>query len=325
MPAFGSGRILSALVLITACSALPADARWRHYGYHWYGRAWYNYQNHGDEVRGDHAPAAEDKNSARYQGRGFGATIERMIRACDQQADDLKSVPVDAINQSVKPTSNQRRNLEQLASASAEAARTLAANCPKELSADLDERLNAFSHTLSTMAASLVALRPMFASYYGSLDEEQKARLLQMTTRASDNAEPHSELDPRSSRNQDVSGARVSDYTFCQQWVAALRNWPIKQIEDKASLSDEQHASLYELTATLYRAAGKLSSVCDGDNHITPPGRVDARIDQLNALQQSVETIRPLLSQFESELTDEQAARLSGLVTLSPRAKSVSR
>jgi len=71
MPAFGSGRILSALVLITACSAMPADARWRHYGYHWYGRAWYNYQNHGDEVRGDHAPAAEDKNSARYQGRGF--------------------------------------------------------------------------------------------------------------------------------------------------------------------------------------------------------------------------------------------------------------
>ena len=56
MPAFGSGRILSALVLITACSALPADARWRHYGYHWYGRAWYNYQNHGDEVRRDHAP-----------------------------------------------------------------------------------------------------------------------------------------------------------------------------------------------------------------------------------------------------------------------------
>src|SRR5215469_79440 len=39
MPAFGSARLLGALVLITACSALPADARWRHYGYHWYGRA----------------------------------------------------------------------------------------------------------------------------------------------------------------------------------------------------------------------------------------------------------------------------------------------
>ena len=325
MPAFGSGRLLIALVLITACSALPADARWRHYGYHWYGRAWYNYQNHGDEVGGDHAPGAEIKNSARYQGKDFGAIIERMIRACDRQADDLKNVPVDAINQNVKPSSDQRRVLEQLASASAETARTLAANCPKELSADLDERLNTFSQTLSTMATSLATLRPMFASYYGSLDDEQKARLLQMTRMASDNVQAHSELDPRSSQNQDVSGARVSNYTFCQQWVAGLRSWPIKQIEYKASLSDEQHASLYELTAAIYRAAGKLTSVCDADDHITPPGRVDARIAQLNALQQSVEAIRPLLSQFESELTEEQAARLSGLVTLSPRARSVAR
>ena len=116
------------------------------------------------------------------------------------------------------------------------------------------------------------------------------------TTRASDNVQAHSELEPRSSRNQDVSGARVRDYTFCQEWVAALRSWPIKQIEDRASLSDEQHASLYELTAVIYRAAGKLSSVCDADDHITPPGRLDARIDQLNALRESVEAIRPLLS-----------------------------
>jgi hypothetical protein len=175
------------------------------------------------------------------------------------------------------------------------------------------------------MAASLMTLRPMFASYYGLLDDEHKARLLQMTTRTSDNVPVHLDLDPRSSRNQDLSNARVSDYTFCRQWVAALRSWPIKQIKDKASLSDEQHASLYELTAAIYRAAGKLNAVCDADDHITPPGRIDARIEQLNALQQSIATIRPLLAQFESELTEEQAARLSGLVTLSPRAKSVAR
>ena len=324
MSVFGFGRLLTALVLVTACSALPADARWRH-GYHWYGRAWYNYQNRGDEVSADHAPAAEDKSSARYQARDFGAMIGQMLRACDQQADDLKNVPVDAINQKVKPTSDQRRTLEQLASASAEAASTLAANCPKELSADLDGRLNALSQTLSTMANRLTTLRPMFANYYGSLDDEQKARLLQMTMRASGSGGAHSDLDHPSGRNQGVSDAPVSDYTFCQQWVAALRSWPVKQIEDKASLSDEQHANLYELTAAIYRAAGKLNAVCDADDHITPPGRLDGRIDQLNSLQQSVDIIRPLLSQFERDLTEEQAARLSGLVTLSPRAKSVAR
>lgn len=99
-----------------------------------------------------------------------------MLRACDQQTDDLKNVPVDAINQTVKPNSDQRRALEQLASESAETARTLTTTCPKELSANLDGRFNTFSHTLSGMAASLMTLRPMFATYYGSLDDEQKAR-----------------------------------------------------------------------------------------------------------------------------------------------------
>ena len=47
-----------------------------------------------------------------------------MLRACDQQTDDLKNVPVDAINQTVKPNSDQRRALEQLASEPAETART---------------------------------------------------------------------------------------------------------------------------------------------------------------------------------------------------------
>ncbi len=192
MRVVSSGSLLTAIVLIAACLGGPADARWRHFGYHWYGRTWYNYQNHGDEVR---ARAAEDKDSARDKAGDFGATIGRMLRACDQQADELKNVPVDAINQKVKPTSDQRVTLEQLASASAEAANTLAANCPKELSADLDGRLNSLSQALSTMAGTLTTLRPMFANYYRSLDDEQKAHLLQMTMRASGSGRAHSELD----------------------------------------------------------------------------------------------------------------------------------
>ena len=87
-----------------------------------------------------------------------------------------------------------------------------------------------------------------------------------------------------------------------------LRSWPVRQIEDGTSLSDEQHATLYELTAAIYRASGRLGTSCNADDRFTPPGRIEARQDQLEALQKGIDAIRPVFSQFESQLTDVQKA-----------------
>ena len=105
--------------------------------------------------------------------------------------------------------------------------------------------------------------------------------------------------------------------SYCQQWVLYLKSWPIKQIDDRASLSDDQRATLYELTAAIYRAAGKLKAKCYADDRFTPPGRLEAREEQLKALQQSVEAISPPFSRFENELTDTQKAQLRGALNLS--------
>ena len=129
------------------------------------------------------------------------------------------------------------------------------------------------SHTLEAMAGSLAALRPTFTTFYGLLDDEQKARLVAMG------------MSNDASGKQDVASKRSGSKrdSLCQQWVINLRSWPVRQIEDGTSLSDQQHATLHELTAAIYRAAGRLGTSCNADDRFTPPGRLEARQDQLPA------------------------------------------
>jgi hypothetical protein len=222
-------------------------------------------------------------------------------------------MPLDSVAQIVKPTEDQRQALEQIQSAALDSAETLATTCPKKLQESLTERLAILSHTLKAMAASLGLLRPAFTTFYGLLNDEQKARLVAIGI--SNNA----------SGKQDVAIKQNDSRqdSLCQQWVVNLRSWPVRQIEEGASLSDEQHAALYELTAAIYRAAGRLGTACIADDRFTPPGRLEARQDALEALHKGVDAIRPAFSQFESELTDVQKAKLGRVVNASTEITAV--
>ena len=57
--------------------------------------------------------------------------------------------------------------------------------------------------------------------------------------------------------------------------------------------------------------------MCHADNRFTPPGRLDARQEQLQALEQSIDAISPVFSRFEDELSDPQKAQLRGVLNLS--------
>ena len=91
---------------------------------------------------------------------------------------------------------------------------------------------------------------------------------------------------------------------------------PIRQIEDRGHLSDDQRANLYDLAATIFREAGRLGSVCNANNRLTPPGRLQTREEQLKALAQSADAISPVFSRFEDDLSDSQKAQLRGIVNL---------
>jgi hypothetical protein len=317
MRAYHCKMLLCTAAIILACMSSTAEARyWRHYGHHWYGRSGDGSRSNGDERHVEGEPPGTDlRVESRNSAGDFAAAIELMIRACDRQALELKNMPLDAVAEMSKPTEPQRDALEQIRRAALNASEALVAACPKNVSASVRERLDILSRTLDAMAASLATLRPTFATFYGLLGDEQKARLVAMML--SKDTEPPSEDKSRS--RQDVArrlGGSRGDLN-CQQWVTFLKTWPIKQIEDRASLSDDQRATLYELTAAIYRAAGKLKATCHADDRLTAPGRLDAREEQLKALQQGVDAISPKYSRFEDELTDSQKAQLAGVLNLS--------
>ena len=319
MRAYRRKVLLCATAIIASCVSSGAEPRyWRHYGYHWYGRSWNGFNLNGDVRQVEkQLPGTEPGDVPRNEVGDFGAAIEQMIHACDRQLAELKDMPLDAVARIVNPTPDQGEALDHIRSVALDAAASLAAACPKNASASIHERLETLSRALDAMAASLATLRPAFATFYGLLNDEQKARLVAMTSRR--DAQTQSEEASHSRQSQEVAQRRGSSDgdLYCQQWVTYLKKWPIRQIEERGSLSDDQHATLYELTAAIYRAAGKLRTMCNTEDRFTPPGRLEARQQQLKALAQSVDAISPVFARFEDELTDPQKAQLRGILNLS--------
>jgi hypothetical protein len=243
------------VVACVACLSSPAEARyWRHYGYHWYGR-WNGVRPNSNERQVENQLPRTQPGNEPHNQRDFSGGIEEMIHACEVQVHELRNMPLDGVAEMVKPTEQQRDALEQIRAAARNASEAPSSACPENLPASVPERLDTLSRTLGAMAASLAALRPTFARFYDLLNDEQKARLVAKTV--STDSQSRSDDKSRSLQNQDVTNRRGE--SSCQQWVLYLKSWPVRQIEDRASLSDDQRAALYELTAAIYRAASKLS------------------------------------------------------------------
>ena len=234
-----------------------------------------------------------------------------MIAACTGQAVELKRIPFDLVSRTVQANDAQRNALEQVHSAANDAAETLSAACPKDIPAELGQRLDQLGRALDAIAASLAALRPALATFYDTLDDEQKARLVAIDfSRKSLSKFDQGERRTANGGDPD-DGSDAARDPVCRQWVAILRSWPVRQVESAISLSDEQHADLHDLTAAFYRAAGSLTGACPAEDRFTALGRLDAKQRQLQALRQGIDAIQPVLSKFENSLNDSQRTQLA--------------
>jgi LTXXQ motif family protein len=144
-----------------------------------------------------------------------------MIDACDGQVQELRNMPLDGVARMVNPTEQQCDALEQIRNVTLNASGALASACPKDLPGSVPERLKVLSHALGAMAASLATLRPTFATFYGLLSDEQKARLVAKT--ASSDDQPRSDEKSRSHTSRDVANRHSASY--CQQWVLYPRTF----------------------------------------------------------------------------------------------------
>src|SRR5262249_8868389 len=92
------------------------------------------------------------------------------------RTENFTQLPVQRVEQAVKPTQQQQDALEKLKAVSTDAANQLQASCPTQSPQTAIERFDAVGRRLNAMAGAIKTVRPALADFYSSLTDEQKAR-----------------------------------------------------------------------------------------------------------------------------------------------------
>ena len=95
---------------------------------------------------------------------------------CSRRAEGFTQLPVQRIEQAIKPIQQQLDAFDRLRIASAEAANQLQASCPTQTPQTPLDRFDAVAKRLQAMDDAIKTVSPALASFYASLTDEQKAR-----------------------------------------------------------------------------------------------------------------------------------------------------
>ncbi len=97
-------------------------------------------------------------------------------KACAQAKPGLTNLPIEQIDEAVKPSDAQNKLLDSLADATAKAVATLQAACPTDTPLTPPGRLAAMQTRLQAMVDAAETVKPALEAFYASLSNEQKAR-----------------------------------------------------------------------------------------------------------------------------------------------------
>jgi len=89
--------------------------------------------------------------------------------------------------------------------------------------------------------------------------------------------------------------------------------WPFEQIESAVRLTQEQQPLLADLKVAAGKAAVAFKASCPGEFSLTPPGRLQAMINRLQATLEALRIVRPPLERLYDSLSDEQKARFNAI------------
>ncbi|WP_334536398.1 Spy/CpxP family protein refolding chaperone [Bradyrhizobium sp. AZCC 2230] len=112
------------------------------------------------------------------------------------------------------------------------------------------------------------------------------------------------------------ASANVSPQTLqqlCGTPDKGVTAWPLADITRAVQPTPEQRALLDELKAAAAKAAGAFKDSCTETYALTPPGRLRAMTNRINATLEAVKIVRPALENFYNSLSDEQQARFNAL------------
>src|ERR1700730_1270365 len=99
-----------------------------------------------------------------------------LAQACGGSAKQIASLPSNQLQQLLHPSDTQRAALDELNTASAQAAALLNKGCSTDQALTPPGRVAAMEMRLSAMLKALDTVQPALAKFYNSLTDEQKAR-----------------------------------------------------------------------------------------------------------------------------------------------------
>jgi hypothetical protein len=103
-------------------------------------------------------------------------TSARDSKSCSEPKAGLANLPIERIEDAVKPTNAQENGLKHLEKATAKAVSIMQAACPEDTPITPTGRLEAMEKRLQAMIDAANTVKPALNDFYGSLSSEQKAR-----------------------------------------------------------------------------------------------------------------------------------------------------
>jgi len=168
--------------------------------------------------------------------------------------------------------------------------------CPSDLPDTPTGRIAAMRNRLEAMLKAVTLVRPALDRFYSSLSDEQKQRF-----NAVPEATPSRRRTARAPEQSQACGADVAAPV------------PIDRIRRVIDPSEAQASALDALDEATHRAAEELKASCQGDQNLTPPGRIAAMEQRLKATLGALDRVQPALDRFYGSLSDEQKARFNRL------------
>lgn len=133
------------------------------------------YNSLNDDQKQRFAALGPAASSTKTNGGGAAAG-DNLASLCSRRAENFTQLPVERVEQAVKPTPQQQDAFAKLKATSVEAANRLQASCPSQMPQTPIERFDAAGKRLDAMAEAIKTVRPALASFYASLSDEQKAQ-----------------------------------------------------------------------------------------------------------------------------------------------------
>jgi hypothetical protein len=246
------------------------------------------------------APAASGSNNSQAATDQAPANDDddQIAQMCGADSSDIAGLPIDKIQQAINPTDEQRAALDELGNASVKAAQTIRAACPTALPLTAPARLAVMEQRIEAMKSAIGIIQPAMEKFYGLLNDDQKAKLTALSPRGK-----------RADSKQTASSDGSCGITSLSDAVA----WPTDEINKRLQPNDDQKAKLTALQDATFKAADSLKATCRPSTALTPPARLAAASERLDALLGAVKSVHAALNDFYGTLNDEQKAQFEAI------------